>query len=203
MKSKPEFKDIQKLLNELILPFYEIDRDLYLPIQNHRRENDAEHSWSLALLAMALAPEVDESLDVGKVAMFAVVHDLVEVYAGDTSVWAAKEEHATKAQREKAAAATINKRFTRFASIGKTIDEYESKKSPEAKFVWALDKFLALLMLYEDGGYYYHHHKITYEQFEKQFVTHRKKAHADPVVKEYYEQLRKKFSDPKYFHKKS
>lgn len=75
--SQPDFSDIQQLVRQLVLPFYTLERDLPLPIQNHRNENDAEHSWSLALLACSLAPEIDPQLDVGKICQYAVVHDLV------------------------------------------------------------------------------------------------------------------------------
>src|SRR5438874_2443476 len=109
---KPNFDEIRKFVRELVLPFYQLERDLSLPIQNHRNETDAEHSWSLALIAIALAPHIDPALDVNKACTFAIVHDLVEVYAGDTSVWAADEHHATKHGREVAALEQIKKRFS-------------------------------------------------------------------------------------------
>ncbi len=199
--AKPTFSDINNLLRELILPFYEIERDLSLPIQDHRNETDAEHSWGLAMMVCALAPQIDPKLDVGKACMLAVVHDLVEIYAGDTSVWAAASDHATKHDREQKALKTIKQKFPVFPNLTDLISEYENKETAEARFVWALDKFIALLTLYEDKGYYYLRDKIPKERFEKQFVEHRKKAHAHPIVKEYYEELRSAFdAHPEYFH---
>ncbi len=198
-----DFEDIKMLVHELILPFYQLERDLSLPIQNHRNETDAEHSWSLALLVLALAPKIDPKVDVHKACSFAVIHDLVEVYAGDTSVWAANDQHATKHEREAKALKIIKEHFKQFPSLGQLIEEYESKNSNEALFVFALDKFLALLMLYEDKGYYYHRDKITKQRFDKQFELHRKKAKSHKEVSKYYELLRAEFdAHPEFFYHK-
>lgn len=199
--SKPTFKDIEKLFFELIMPFHQIERDLPMPIQNHRNDNDAEHSWSLALLAGCLAPQVDPSLDVGQVCMFAIVHDVVEIYAGDTSVWAPKAQLSQKSASEAAAIKKIQENFLQFPWLASTIETYEHKDTPEARFVWALDKFLNLLALYEDKGYYFLRGKITKERFEKHLATHRQKAHAHAGVAEYYEQLRSLCDQhPEYFY---
>lgn len=184
-----------------MLPFYEIERDLAVPIYKRRRENDAEHSWSLAMLACSLAPELDSTLDVGNVCMFATVHDVVEIYSGDTSVWAPQERHLSKSKREKAALAKIKHTFAAFPWIGNTIEAYERKDTPEANFVWALDKFLNLLIVYADKGTYnIENHKVTKEMHEQQLIPHRIKAHAHPAVVPYYEELRSLFdSHPEYF----
>jgi 5'-deoxynucleotidase YfbR-like HD superfamily hydrolase len=199
---QPSFEDLEDFLRNLILPFYKIERDLSLPIQNHRNENDAEHSWGLAIMTLSLVPQIDPNLDVGKVTIYAVVHDLVELIAGDTSVWAKQKQLDTKQDREKAALKILAQRFSKFPYMVKSIKDYDRKDSLEARFVYALDKFLALLTLYEDKGYYYHRGKITKERFEKQFVLHRKKAHTHPDVAKYYEQLRAAFdAHPEYFYR--
>src|SRR5438105_2221565 len=100
---KPSHSQIAQLLRDLIVPFHLIFRDSNIPIGKQRPENDAEHSWSLAVLACSLAPEIDSTLDTGKVCQFAVAHDLLEVYAGDTSVFAGSKHCATKAIREEKA----------------------------------------------------------------------------------------------------
>ncbi len=198
--NKPSVVDIQLLVRELILPFYELERDLSLPIQNHRNETDAEHSWSLAFLTLALAPKIDSNIDVFKACAFAVLHDLVEVFAGDTSVWAADEKLASKHDRELKALNKIKEDFSNFPNIGQTIDMYEKKDSAEALFVHALDKFLALLLLYEDKGFYYIRGKITQKRFNIQFEPHRKKAQSHGEVARYYEKLRSEFdAHPEYF----
>lgn len=199
--SQPSFNDIRELYRKLILPFHEIERDISLKLRNHRNDNDAEHSWSLSFMAVALAPEVDPSLDVGLVATYATIHDIVEVYAGDTSVWASAEQLSSKQAREQKAVQRIETEFARFPTLARLIYQYEAKASDEALFVYALDKFLNLLNLYEDEGYYYHKHKITAEQVKKQLAGHREKAQAHPKVAKYYNELYESFSShPEYFY---
>ncbi|HLC91665.1 MAG TPA: HD domain-containing protein [Candidatus Saccharimonadales bacterium] len=199
--SQPSFEDLEDFLQNLILPFYEIERDLSLPIQNHRNENDAEHSWGLAVMALSLAPQIDPDLDIGKVTIYAVIHDLVEIFAGDTSVWAEQKHLDSKQSREKEAMKLLATRFSKFPYLIKSIQDYNKKDNSEAKFVYALDKFLALLTLYKDKGYYYLRGRITKQRFDKQFVLHRKKAHSHPDIAYYYEQLVKSFDNhPEYFY---
>jgi 5'-deoxynucleotidase YfbR-like HD superfamily hydrolase len=93
--AKPTHTDIEQLIKTIILPFYHVKRDMPLPAGERRWENDAEHSWSVALLACALAPEVDPQLDLGKIAQYAIAHDLVEVYADDTSTFATEQKLAS------------------------------------------------------------------------------------------------------------
>lgn len=197
-------EDIKRLFHKVIIPFHTIERDTTLPLPSHRADNDAEHSWSLALLAIALAPEIDPKLDVGKVSIFATVHDLVEVYAGDTSVWADKTQHESKEERESDALARLKTDFPEFTTLFAYIDEYETGLSSEAKFVYALDKFLNLLAIIEDKGYYYRvKHKITKERYLEQLKDHKIKAHTHPVVAQYYDELRELFDkNPAHFYQK-
>ncbi|CAN5655451.1 HD domain-containing protein [soil metagenome] len=198
--SKPKFSDIQHLFNNMILPFHEIERDMPLPVASKRNDNDAEHSWSLALLAIALAPQTDKTLDVGKVCIFSVIHDLVEIYAGDTSVWGPEEMLANKAAREEAAVAEIQKQFNAFPNLGDWIEQYERKDTPEAKFVYALDKFLNLLIRSTDQGEYFRNKRINLDRFKKQVVSHRRKAHHHPEVGKYYDELLEIFyKNPQFF----
>lgn len=90
---KPKLEDIKRLVHEIVLPFYLIDRDMEIQITDakHRMETDAEHAWSIAIVACSIAPLIDEELDVGKIAQLAVVHDLVELNAGDVSIWSSKK----------------------------------------------------------------------------------------------------------------
>ena len=199
---KPALNDIENLFEKLVLPFYQLERDLPLPIDNHRNETDAEHSWSLALLACALAPHIDPKLDIGQVCQFAIVHDLVEVYAGDVSVWAANEQHQAKKANEAKALKKLEQSFAKFPWVIETVRRYEAKDSDEAQFVNSIDKFAALLVLYKDKGFYYHRGKITKARFEKQFAPHRKKAHVHAGAANYYEKIRQAFdAHPEYFYR--
>lgn len=201
---KPTLDHLETLMTDLALPFYLIERDAVVPVGRRRFENDVEHSWSVAFLACSLAPEVDKSLDVGKIAQFAVVHDLVEVFAGDTSPWQEQAEGASKEEREEKAQEHIAKHFARFPWIAETIKEYESRASNEAKFVWAVDKVIILIMRHLDKGKHYIENGITKQHFDERLTGHRKKAHAHPAVGDYYEQLLEVFEEhPEYFHQSS
>jgi 5'-deoxynucleotidase YfbR-like HD superfamily hydrolase len=197
----PSLQDLQHLLREIILPFYELKRDLYKPVSGHPQETDAEHSWSLAFMAVSLAPEIDSSLDVGKVASFAVVHDVVEVYAGDTSVWAEQELLDTKSAREADAVHTMRSRVKAFPKLVDLVESYERKDTKEALFVYALDKLIAIMMQYEEDGYYYKKNKLTRSMYKTRFVAHRKKAHSHPIIAKYYDQLTDLiYEHPDYFY---
>jgi len=201
MNKKPELDDVERVVRDLVVPFYEIKRSMIVPIGNRRNENDAEHSWSVSFLACALAPQIDSSLDFGKIAQFAIVHDLTEVYAGDVSVWDAKEKLSNKEDKEAQSLNTIASRYPQFPWISKTIKAYETKETKEAKFVYAVDKLIALIMRHLDKGKMYVEKGLTKEKFDAGLVNHRKKAHTDPVIGEYYDQLRLIFDKhPEYFY---
>lgn len=198
--TEPTLEEIGALLTKLAFPLYQVQRDAIPPIEPRRFENDAEHSWSVAFLACSLAPEIDPSLDVGKIAQFAAVHDLVEVFAGDTSPWHEERIRSSKEGREAAALKHINKHFGRFSWISRTIEAYESRTSNEAKFVWAVDKVIILLMRYLDHGRYYVENEITKQLFDERLTVHREKAHAHPKIGTYYDQLLDLFAaHPEYF----
>jgi putative hydrolase of HD superfamily len=107
-------------------------------------ESDTDHTVMLALVACALAPMVDAGLDVGLVAQYALVHDLVEAYAGDTNTLRALNPagKADKRRREQAALERITAEFATLPWLPQRIGEYESRRSPEARYVWALDKLM-------------------------------------------------------------
>lgn len=199
MGVQPSLADIQMLLTEAVFPFYQIKRDMPLP--HGGNENDAEHSWALAFMALALAPQVDPSLKAGLLCQFAVIHDLVEIYAGDTSVWSNKTTLGSKKERETKAIAQIKQRFHTFPYIADIIEEYERKNSPEARFIYALDKFLNLLVVYEDKGKKYRSRGITRADFDQMIASHRPKAHTHESVKHYYDELLKlHYQDPEFFY---
>lgn len=105
-------------------------------------ESDTDHTVMLGVIACALAHSYDKTLDIGKVAQFALVHDLVEAYAGDTQTLNASEETLRiKEEVEHAALQRIKKEFDDiFPWISETIEEYERLKLPEATFIKTLDK---------------------------------------------------------------
>lgn len=198
---KPTHSQIEYLLKALVLPFYHVKRDMPLPVGERREENDAEHSWSLAMVACSIAQEVDPTLDIGKICQLAVAHDLVEVYANDTSVFASDEELTSKHEREERALEVISTEFAHFPWIIQTIESYERRDTNEAKFVYALDKYIPVAYDLIDEGRLLRERKVTLAQYNKSLELHRKKAQAHPEIAKYYNGVRDLLdAHPEYFH---
>lgn len=109
-----------------------------------RVETDTDHTVMLSLVACGLAEKYYPQLDLGLVAQFAMVHDLVEAYAGDTpTLKISAEQKADKAAREQAALERIEQEFSdSFPLIPELLTRYEARQEPEARFVKAVDKIL-------------------------------------------------------------
>ncbi|HEX7303645.1 HD domain-containing protein [Lentzea sp.] len=112
-----------------------------------RRENDAEHSWHLALMVMTLAEYADEPIDVGHTVKLVVVHDLVEIYAGDTPLYDT-EAGVSQQEREDAAADRLFGLLPEDAgrAMRALFDEFEARETPEARFAKAMDRLQPLLL---------------------------------------------------------
>lgn len=123
-----------------------IFRQTYLA-DGKRKENDAEHSWHLALAAVLLKEHMEEEADITKVMMMVLIHDLVEIDAGDT--YAYDDEAAkSKREREEKAADRIfgilpEDQGQMFRNLW---EEFEAYETPEAKFAHLLDNFQPLLL---------------------------------------------------------
>jgi len=131
-------------LASLILDFGKVDR-----ITSHQDgiypESDTDHTVMLGILGVALASRLYKDLDLGLVAQFALVHDLVEVHAGDTPTLVGVDHVflKEKEKREKIAFNKIKKEFNgHFDWIHKTIEKYEKLDTKEARFIKVLDKIL-------------------------------------------------------------
>lgn len=112
-----------------------------------RRENDAEHSWHLALMVILLAEHADEPIDVGRTVQLVVVHDLVEIYAGDTPLYDAVGA-ATQVAREQEAAERLFGLLPKdqAGSMRELWDEFEARQTAEARFAKAMDRLEPLLL---------------------------------------------------------
>ncbi|MFI5624734.1 HD family hydrolase [Nocardioides sp. NPDC051685] len=118
-----------------------------------RRENDAEHSWHLALMVLLLAEYADEPIDVGHAIKLVIIHDMVEIYAGDSPVFdpAAVVD---QVEREIAAAERL---FTMLppdqaGEIRALWDEFEAAQTPEARFCKAMDRLEPMLLNWLNRG---------------------------------------------------
>lgn len=130
-----------------------------------RQENTAEHSWHLALAAIVLAEHANEPVDIGRVVEMLLVHDLVEIDAGDTFVYLAMDE-AGRADQEALEQAGADRIFgllppDQGARLRAVWDEFESKSSPEARFAKAVDRLQPMLLNRLAGGGSWSKHAIT------------------------------------------
>ncbi len=125
-----------------------------LVVDASRRENDAEHSWHLAVMAMILEEYSADKVDISKVLKIALVHDLVEVYAGDTFAYDVKGNE-DKLDREIMAAEKL------FGMLGDgqgdeiraLWDEFEAKETEESKYANAIDRLQPLILNYLTNGH--------------------------------------------------
>lgn len=153
----------------------EIDKlkDVYrqtLLMSGKRYENDAEHSWHLGLMAILLSEYANErKLNILRVIKMVLVHDLVEIDAGDTFCYD-KNAAVDKSEREQKAAARIfgilpADQAEEFRVMW---EEFEKRETPEACFAAALDRLQPLLHNYNTQGAAWRSHKVTSDQvFER------------------------------------
>jgi putative hydrolase of HD superfamily len=130
-----------------------------------RRENSGEHSWHTALLAMILAEYSNRSIDVCKVIRMMLIHDLVEIDAGDTFIYDAAG-NANKAVRERAAAERVFGLLPddQRNAVRQLWEEFELKQTAEAKFAQAMDRLMPVLHNYFTEGRSWREHNVTQEQ---------------------------------------
>ena len=125
-----------------------------LLVDRSRRENDAEHSWHIAVMALLFQEYAKEAINVGRVAEMCVVHDLVEIYAGDTFAYDTKGNE-DKAAREAAAADRLFMQLP--DEQGKMIrelwEEFDAMETADAKYAACLDRIQPFLHNTLTGGH--------------------------------------------------
>ncbi len=122
-------------------------------IDGSRRENEAEHSWELALMAVVLAEHADGAVDLPRVVTMLLIHDIVEIDAGDTPLYA-EEAAKSKVEREERAAERLFSLLPADQAHGlrELWEEFEGLKTAEARFARALDRLQPLLHNFHSGG---------------------------------------------------
>lgn len=151
--------------------------------RDHSSENDAEHSYQLAMTAWFLVTKHKIPLDLTLVLKYALIHDLVEVYSGD--VWFYDEEsRKDKKEREQKAFEKLKEEFPDFRDLHHLLKDYLRLISKEAQFVYALDKLLPIINNHLDGGTLWREHKLTLEKIE---TKKREKIKISPDVLQYFE----------------
>ena len=133
-----------------------------------RKENDAEHSWHIALMAYLLQEYAEEPVEVSKVMLMVLIHDLVEIDAGDT--YAYDEEGAkTKDERERKAADHIFGMLPEDQGmyLKALWEEFEAYETAEARYAHLLDNFQPLLLNDAAGGISWTEHQVKKSQIYK------------------------------------
>ena len=144
-----------------------IFRQSYL-IGERRRENSAEHSWHVAIMATILAEYSDETINADKTAKMLLIHDIVEIDAGDTYCYD-ETGASSKIERENQAADRIFSLLPddQTADFRSLWDEFEARQTPEAKFAAAIDRIMPILHNVHTEGKSWKEHDISRGQVMK------------------------------------
>jgi len=136
-----------------------------------RQENSAEHSWHLAMMAVTLAEYAPEGVDIFHAIKMLLIHDLVEIDAGDTFCYDVQGNH-SKAAREAQAALRLFGLLPpdQGSELRLLWDEFEVGETPTAKFAIALDRIQPLLQNQQNKGGTLHIHSISYDQVMKRLA---------------------------------
>ncbi len=148
----------------------EIDKEKNVLRQTHlsghgRRENDAEHAWHMAIMAYLLREYSNEPVDIAKTMLMCLIHDIVEIDAGDTFAYDT-ERLATREQRENEAKERIfsllpEDQKTEFSAL---FDEFEAARTPESRFAHAMDNLQPIMLNNSNGGTDWAEHGVTASQ---------------------------------------
>lgn len=144
-----------------------IYRQTYLA-DGSRKENDAEHSWHLALMCAILGEYSNEKIEIGKTIIMLLIHDLVEIDAGDTYAYD-DVGNTSKREREIAAAERIFNLLPieQANELRALWEEFELMNTPEAKFAHSMDKLQPILLNTASNGRSWREHGIKETQIEK------------------------------------
>lgn len=148
----------------------EIDKEKFIGRQTYlsdgiRKENDAEHAWHMALMTILLSEYANEEIDVLKTVTMLLIHDLVEIDAGDTYAYD-EEGKKTKEEREQKAAKRIYGLLPKDQQqkLRQLWDEFEEWKSPEACFAHAMDCIQPLMLNAATDGKSWEEHGVRLNQ---------------------------------------
>ena len=131
-----------------------------------RQENTAEHSWHLALMALTLAEHAPPGTDLGRVTAMVVLHDLVEIDAGDLFLYS---DAAAQARQEEAERAAADRLFAilpgaQAARLRGLWEEFEERRTADARFARALDRLQPMLLNMQTGGGTWTAHGVSLDQ---------------------------------------
>ncbi len=161
-----------QVLNQQLSFILELDhlktiyRKTLVKSDKNRYENSAEHSWHISMMAQVLHPYAGEPVDISRVVSMLLIHDIVEIDAGDTFAFA--EQHELDGQEAKELKAA-NRLFgllpgEQFKSMKKLWIEFENAETADARFAKAMDRVLPLIQNMANEGGSWAKHKVSKEQ---------------------------------------
>jgi len=151
-------------LQHLVSDLSKIERH-HTRYESNTKENDIEHSFTVAMLCWFIITHHDLALDQGLTLKYALVHDFVERYAGDVNTFANPKERQEKIHKERVALDRLSTEFSAFPDLVKTMQDYETKSGAEAQFVWTVDKMQTLILGDMDNWRPYKQLSINYKAF--------------------------------------
>lgn len=182
---KPRIKrllELQQLLSQLS----KIDRMVHRQHGNDfRPENDTEHSYNLAMTAWYLSqwfPDLNKDLLIH----YALVRDMVEIYAGDTFIYGSKDIKISQKKREYDAITRLNSEWQDFPDMLNSICNYEELETSESKFIYALDKIMPIMLNYINDGYSWKKEDISIIMLNDAKLN---KVEISPELLPYYKEL--------------
>lgn len=189
--------DITERLKKQIEFIIEIDKIKHIfrkskLFDKSRFENDAEHGWHLAVMALVLADYSNEKIDVSRVIKMVLIHDIVEIDAGDVIVYDTKMRKLSQ-QKESSAAERIfgilpDDQKKEFMELW---EEFEERKTPESKFAAAIDRFEPILQNHLTDYYSWKANDISFE------MLHEKNRHIEDGSKVIWDMVEGIFLDAK------
>ena len=149
---------------------YELDRlktvlrQTFL-VDRTRHENSAEHSWHLAMIAIVMAPHARADIDLAKVMKILLVHDIVEIDAGDVDIYDYEARKSKEAEEIEAADRIFGLLPEPEATeLRAAWDEYEARETPEAKFAYSCDRLQPFLLNLAIGGQSWSRRGVTADE---------------------------------------
>ena len=170
----------------------EADKEKNILRQTHlsghgRRENDAEHAWHMAIMIYLLKEYANEEIDIAKAMMMALIHDIVEIDAGDTYAYDTAGLETQKEREEKAAERIFGMLpEDQKAELKSLFEEFEAYETPEAKFARAMDNFQPLLLNDSNDGGDWKEHGVCRSQI---MGRHKKTRLGSEEIGQYSEEL--------------
>ena len=160
----------EKDLNQLFDFFREIDKEKQITRQTlladgSRKENDAEHAWHIAIMAVLLAPYANEKIDILKTVTMLLIHDIVEIDAGDTYAYDSEGAKTKRAREEQAAERIFGLLPEKSAADFRNLwEEFEAYETAEAKFAHVMDNIQPAMLNDASGGKSWLEHGVCFEQ---------------------------------------